>query len=485
MNPAFKTFIIILIFINFGTTLWAKKDDTPKLKEVDVYCYKPKGRYKVIGTVQNNLFVNDTEITILTNSGDTVISGLYHYNENDFPTIQGCLKLTTWKEPPTGIGSPIKIGTAYIQGKFKIQTQSKPRPLSAKKTFWVNFELNNIETESRGFKYEPFRDLFSRNKSIIICTNDTLSIKYTEQYVDIKLLSGIISEENTEYSISKVIDFSSYNNETYKIRIYTAPSLKDAEIVYKNGVILKCSNSFIDGSHRVANGNGEVIWPDGNYVSFKIKENARIPNDPTLNWIYDNAQKEDIKCVANDGKIIEGIEWLKKPDWVLNNSKWSEKWDKDCISIKGSWTETYQAIQKMYDEHNEELAEERRKEQEREAKEREHYNRIVNKYGSRYAKAIIDGRVEIGMTKQMVNEFLPDKFYIITRNGNAEYWRYSEEKAQKALISEGKGGVEALMIVRLFGGSIKSASTLSGLIGGPSFPDRIIFTNGKVTSITD
>ena len=85
----------------------------------------------------------------------------------------------------------------------------------------------------------------------------------------------------------------------------------------------------------------------------------------------------------------------------------------------------------------------------------------------------------------MVNEFLPDKFYIITRNGNAEYWRYSEEKAQKALISEGKEGIQALMIVRLFGGSIKSATTLSGLIGGPSCPDRITFTNGKVTSITD
>ena len=482
MNPAFKTFIIFLIFINFCTTLCAKKDDTPKLKEVNVYCYEPKGRYKVIGTVQNNLFVNDTEITILTNSGDTVISGLYHYDENDFPTIQGCLKLTNWREPYTPFGSRVKIGTAFIQGKFKIQTQSKPRPLSAKKTFWDNFELNNIETESSGFKYGPYID--SRHKSII-CTNDTISIENTELHADIKLLSGVISEENTKYSISEVKDFSSYNNETYKIRIYTEPSLKDVEIVYKNGVILKCSNSFMDGSHRVVNGNGEVIWPDGNYVSFKIKENARIPNDPTLSWIYDNAQNEDIKCVANDGKIIEGIEWLEKPDWVLNSTKQREKWDKDCNSIKGSWTETYQAIQKIYDEHNEELAEERRKEQEREAKERERYNRIVNKYGSRYAKAIIDRRLELGMTKQMVNEFLPDKFYIITRNGNTEYWRYSEEKAQKALISEGKRGVEALMIVRLLGGSIKSTSTLSGLIGGPSFPDRITFTNGKVTSITD
>lgn len=488
----------LLILFNLGATVEAKNDALPKLKEIEFKLKNdPKEKYIVKGSVKDNLFSNNTELTILSNWGDTIISGIYHIETNRVPTIEGLLRFPKLRGPVCLYGSKLDEGSAFVYGKFNILNQANPMPLSAKLKTWDFLFFKPSEIMETGLQFE-----FSKNgraSFLMTAFNDTIYINFPESKDEKSLsrIAGILDRELFSFpapyennalksNSSTDLNLLSLNQQYLKINTKRLLDFKDAELVYNNGTILRCPEIAIDNTRMeiTAHGLGEIIWPNGDYVILNFDDYPATSslNVNGYNSILSRSIDNNTKWVTADGTYISGNDWLKKPEWVNNDSEKSIRWDK-TNQISGSWTEVYQEIQKIYDEHNDELAENRRKEQEKEALKKERYNKLVSQYGARFAQSILDKRVEIGMTKQMVSEFLPANFYVITKSGNSEYWRYNEDKAQRATLAEGGG--ELLMILKLFGGSIKSTSRMSGIIGGPAIPDRITFTNGKVTSITD
>jgi hypothetical protein len=120
-------------------------------------------------------------------------------------------------------------------------------------------------------------------------------------------------------------------------------------------------------------------------------------------------------------------------------------------------------------------------------REQERKQAYISKYGERYGTLISQGKLEVGMSKAMVNEVWDENYFIISKSalsGNSiEIWQFSKDKMQTTLMLEGakhnesggKGGEAALAAIFLM--------NLFGQMGGPTVPQMLIFTNNKLTDI--
>ena len=136
---------------------------------------------------------------------------------------------------------------------------------------------------------------------------------------------------------------------------------------------------------------------------------------------------------------------------------------------------------------NSKQEEEKRKQEqskrEKQLREEQAAAKYISLYGEKYGRAVYEKRVTDGMTRKMVTEFLPSQYYLVTKKGAKEVWVFSEKNVESILKSS-PDGVKALLVVRMFGGSLGNLLRTGSVMGVVDIPLSITFSNGRVISIT-
>ena len=83
----------------------------------------------------------------------------------------------------------------------------------------------------------------------------------------------------------------------------------------------------------------------------------------------------------------------------------------------------------------------------------------------------------------MVTEFLPSQYYVVTKKGSNELWVFSERKVE-AILRSTPDGIQAMLVARMFGGSVGKLLRTGAVMGIADIPLSIKFQNGRVVSIT-
>jgi len=289
--------------------------------------------------------------------------------------------------------------------------------------------------------------------------------KQSEDYVlkmefDDRILETVVSSENI-----KNYGFFEFNN----LIKYS----QNVKLNYKNG------DAFI----------GVVEKDDSKYTAkkgeFKFKTGEIYKGEFVgRNMVYRNGRifvPDKGETIFADGTTANG-DWLKQYDFTDN--EWEQIYEN-----RNSLTEIRDNAVRADKEKQQKLqAENIAKQQAQEKKkiaEQKRKQLYIDKYGEYYGSLISEGQLEVGMSQAMVSEVWNKVFFVVSksiRNGKTiEFWEYSKDKMQMAILLEGAknknngGGEAAFAEIYMMG--------LSEQFGGPTVPKTIIFTNNKLTDI--
>ena len=120
--------------------------------------------------------------------------------------------------------------------------------------------------------------------------------------------------------------------------------------------------------------------------------------------------------------------------------------------------------------------EERRREWQKEQRKRARRQYLINKYGYKYGSLLANGKICIGMTKEMVNEVWPRGCFVVSQlvlsGRRAEQWVFSEDKfALYCAQKEDKGSLIAYLFAKQLG-----MQTV--------FPEEMLFINGILRGLS-
>ena len=129
-----------------------------------------------------------------------------------------------------------------------------------------------------------------------------------------------------------------------------------------------------------------------------------------------------------------------------------------------------ETLRKQEEERQKVLAEQRKKQI------------IIQKYGQKWGTSILNGKVELGMTKQMCREVINIKSYDIGKSSHRghviETWTFNKAKHDLQIAMSPRSGEEAAALLFLAG--------LAGAFGvemsAPQY-SILVFTDGKLTSL--
>lgn len=160
---------------------------------------------------------------------------------------------------------------------------------------------------------------------------------------------------------------------------------------------------------------------------------------------------------------------IKKAELLLSNKKYLEAkdWYYKAIDIKPEKSEYLNSkINKINELYRKQV---RKKE-------------LIEKYGNYYGNKILKGELALGMSQEMVNEYLPKKYfnisYIIKNNNKIVIWEFDKNKMQREIIRKGKesGDEEGALAAIL-------ALNFMEQLGGMNEPRMLVFKNNKLIEI--
>jgi hypothetical protein len=373
-----------------------------------------------------------------TKNGNAYISGILHSNFINKSVYRGVIKISN-----TGAGNTLTTDpdeTFYRLTSFKYTQKLK------------------VDIEDIYFYQGYYNDYPLNNIPIIIQ-------KQSEGYLlrmefDDRILETVVSSENIKnYGFLKFDDL--------------IKSSQNVKLNYKNG------NAFI----------GVVEKDDSKFTAkqgeFKFKTGEIYKGAfGGRNMVYLNGRifvPDKGETIFADGATANG-DWLKQYNFTDN------EW-KQIYKNSNSLTEIRDNAVRANEEKQQKLQDEKRGKQQAQEKnkiaEQRRKQSYIDKYGEYFGSLISEGQLEVGMSQAMVSEVWNKEFFVVSksiRNGKTiEYWEYSKDKMQMAILNEGaknkdkRGSEAALAAIYMVG--------LSEQLGGPTVPMTIIFTNNKLTDI--
>lgn len=244
---------------------------------------------------------------------------------------------------------------------------------------------------------------------------------------------------------------------------------KKAKMIYKNGDIfigsirgegaIDKSDYYIPKEGRYEFKSGEIY--EGNCTIINGYNRARRGTDKGILWF------EGV-WTFNDGKKEEGY-WPQKYGVDKND---------EFLQYEGTPTEVHNFALKLFEakqqkQKEEELAEAKAAEA-KEKRKREN----IRQYGSYYGSLINEGRLELGMTEEMVCKIVSKEYYVVNKwmenNDIVETWVFSQSRMEMGMFDQfGAEGLLAMSLVNeLSGGQIVEG-----------FAKELTFTNGKLSGI--
>lgn len=244
---------------------------------------------------------------------------------------------------------------------------------------------------------------------------------------------------------------------------------KKAKMIYKNGDIfvgsirgegsIESSNYYIPKEGRYEFKSGEIYEGKCNIINGYNR--ARRGTDKGILW-FEGA------WIFNDGKKEEGY-WPQKYGVDKND---------EFLQYEGTPTEVHNLALKLFEakqqkQREEELAEAKAAEA-KEKRKREN----IRQYGSYYGSLINEGRLELGMTEEMVCKIVSKEYYVVNKqkenNDIVETWIFSQSRMEMGMFDQ--FGAEGLLAI-----SLMNELSVGQLVG--EFAKELTFTNGKLSRI--
>lgn len=430
--------------------------------------------YRINGYIYKNEFINNSPISIFNREGETVIKGTYRRGEKKENFIIGSYCFSG------------KKGTCILKGTFEIKTHSQNQFFSKKKRTWEVFQIVPLKTEI-GMSYS-----FSQGK--ISIQNDSIAIMFGGNAFGIKQISAITPKKIVSVSI-KDKDYKDYglsylksaNNLYLYLNFEPLIEINAATIYFNDGSILtpqklwlKWNNDYV--SRIIPEGKCLYQWKNGDNAKAVLTENNNFFNvysesNSLFYALICSAKDNRVDCESRDGKTFSYNKWLEIPQWS-NEYEWKKR-----LQTSGSWTNVIDELEKYkksYQENQERVQEEgkerlRQQEEKKKEDDKRYKTYLMQEYGSHFAEAIMAGRVEKGMTKQMVREATDLVHYDIVYEQGCEIWIFDEEKT--VFKMKKKANIWDLSSEQYMG------LLLQLRIAQLRFPFQIIFRNGKVVDI--
>lgn len=234
-------------------------------------------------------------------------------------------------------------------------------------------------------------------------------------------------------------------------------------------------NHYISGEYRLS--KGDVI--KGEFNASRVFGDEKWPD-----WTEPDKFRDITEIDLADGHVIIPREWISSLDAknILGQELLDQLYRKSLTPTDLRDNIVAELKKKTYEKEQAELKK-KQEEQEKLIQEQKKLERYIAKYGQKYGKLVAEKRVEQGMTRQMIKEFLPEEWYVVTRSGNTETWRFSDSKVEQSMYNT-KNTLEVAMMARMFGTSVSQLIRTAGGLGLSDVPRVIKFTGGKITSIT-
>lgn len=501
------------------------KDDRPQLKKITVVDQSTSSKYSVIGTAAGDFFQTNTPLTILSQSGDTVISGVYSGNDN-YAYIDGRLFL-----------SDTEGNRACATGKFRLNTGLSGGKLSTRNKKWESMDFTPKDNGEVRVTEIIYRDKGTE----YICYGDTLEIDFdNEGTYDMK---GIISVgtlfKMSPFKATRGLGLGAYSSFSAKDRtdksdfylktpgnswyVISLPDvLHDVSILYNNGVIVDCSELTCEWGGRgrksafsTDKGILTVQWPeslpdvkeawvkvvfgrsesDSGLFSLASEE-GWLDKCPTVVSVKEKANKfsdSSVKwyCTKTDGKTysLDGTKWLLFSDLPYNRYESLLSFIDRSKSERIDWYTVYDRIAQAKGDYANELSEReentKRLEEKKAQARKQKYEELKARYGDKYASAIMDNKVIVGMSRQMVEEFVSPKMYNVTESVSGRIWVFSDEKAELFIVADAAKS-EAALTNLVVADHLASAFMGKNYVDAARmlYPKKIVFADDKVVSVT-
>lgn len=235
--------------------------------------------------------------------------------------------------------------------------------------------------------------------------------------------------------------------------------------------------------------NYQYIWPNGDYFIGKFKGAGDTTKEvnPLIIEAKSRRSRVDSGCFhLVDGSTLDYYKdyltqykkLLTEQDGYLNPSQLLPVL-KERKRKEEAEKQRKEQEEKLQREKERKLEQEARlkKEREQQAKAEQRRKLLIQKYGQKWGELLAQGKIELGMTKQMCQEVVNIEFYNISRSNYygriVETWMYDQEKLRMS-----SGG--AFLGMALLEGFANTFGLQTPTVVQYTY---LVFTDGKLTSI--
>ena len=388
----------------------------------EVILYK-KANVVAVGYTCKGKFVDNSHITIY----HLPSSANYRKKERDnkvyFKGKYGEETLSSLKIIADGVFYQTN-GRSYIKGKYY------PEPsVTYKGTFLVYNSLDGASIVANAKKVYFFKFKIINANYCHIKDNNTWEIFISKEKEQYSIKANFLESDNLKTLKGavplKAIDI---NNFDYYKAFNLLSKIDYAEMTFKNGDFYKgilrieaqgkisenwrIAWSRLSGDYKYATGETfKGVWHPISTIGENNNLRISIPTDGVMTF--------------KDGQSVKG-NWLAK--FTFEGSEWKKIFDGN----RGPTDIRDKAIA-LKRKKDAEIREKRRREAELRAKEQARLRQeqarrrfLINKYGASVGTLLAEEKIELGMTKEMVNEVWSQQIYDITRTVSygkmAEIW---------------------------------------------------------------
>jgi len=460
MNNLFLKLVILISMFEFSNIIYGQNNflssriesslpNNAKLKKIE---YKSFG-YSISGYVCDNKFVEGKEIAIYSSiygSPFLIIKGIYFCKD-------GISYLESIFEAETTIKMIFKISNTVYQNNL-----SANKKISSD----LKIEISDIISVNGVLKLSGGRINIVRTPSDDFKLTISYNDKTLEHNLEKKFLEQIIIDANRAYTenwLNIIRGLSSFftDTETYKNEILNSKNIK---LTFLNGDIFEGKITTKLQDYDFIPNNGKYTFATGEIYKGSI---ARIFWEE-----FEEKIPRKGKMSFTDGSEEDG-DWLIKYNVTEND-----------LSTAKTLTEKHTLAQKLFNEQQRKLDDEKKKLNQKEEQNRiAEYNlrnSLIKKYGEHIGGLLIKKEVEVGMTMAMITEVFPKDYFIVKKSVVKgiviEEWLFSKEKMFKNFINKSNDpnvNVLAMLII-----------DNPELVGGKEFPiERLVFVDNILKDI--
>lgn len=439
----------------------------------EVILYK-KANAVAVGYTYKGQFVNNSQITIYRLPGSAKYRKKERGNKIYFKSKNREKTLSALDIMADGIYCKTN-GKAYIKGEYHPQSF-----IVYKGIFSLCNYSDGVSVITNAKKGSPFKFGIINVDYCHVRDDNNWEISVSKTIDKYFIKANFLNSDNME-NLAGAIPLKAIHIDDLKYyKVFNLLSkIEYAKVTFKNG------DSFV-GTLKIeaqakATGDWRISWS-------KLSGDYKYATGETFEGLWQQIATtragEELRIsiptsgvmTFKDGQSIKG-------NWLTGFSFTGSEWEKIFNGNRGPTDIRDKAIalkEKKDAERREELrkeAEKRTREQAKLKQEQARKRFLINKYGASTGTLLAEGKIRLGMTKEMVNEVWNQQIYDVTQTVSygriTEIWAFNPDKLSLYIAVNGnKNAMAAYLFALNFGMRLE-------------IPRILVFTNDKLSRISE